>query len=96
MVLDTMTLEELIREIKTDFSEVKGRWKVLSASRNLSDKQILIVTVYKLQPCDLLITLIFHSFPEFSGRKTRAPTLYRAEAVRHSKSQKRRSSLKSI
>lgn len=27
MVLDTMTLEELIREIKTDFSEVKGRWK---------------------------------------------------------------------
>ena len=26
MVLDTMTLEELIREIKTDFSEVKGRY----------------------------------------------------------------------
>lgn len=26
-LLDTMTLEELIREIKTDFSEVKGRWK---------------------------------------------------------------------
>ena len=26
MILDTMTLEELILEIKTDFKEVRGRW----------------------------------------------------------------------
>ena len=30
MVLDTMTLEELIREIKTDFSEVKGSMEELT------------------------------------------------------------------
>lgn len=26
MILDTMTLKEVIREIKTDFKEVSGRW----------------------------------------------------------------------
>ena len=31
MVLDTMTLEELIREIKTDFSEVKGQENIKRA-----------------------------------------------------------------
>lgn len=30
MILDTMTLEELIREIKTDFKEVSGRWNAFS------------------------------------------------------------------
>lgn len=42
MVLDTMTLEELIREIKTDFSEVKGRWK--NYVRNTQHTFLILIT----------------------------------------------------
>lgn len=39
MILDTMTLEELILEIKTDFKEVRGRWnKFLPKFKNNSEK----------------------------------------------------------
>lgn len=31
MILDTMTQEELLREIKSDYSEVVGRWRNFQA-----------------------------------------------------------------
>ena len=48
MVLDTMTLEELIREIKTDFSEVKGRWKnYVRKFRKTAQKRTMCQVPYK-------------------------------------------------
>lgn len=63
MVLDTMTLEELIREIKTDFSEVKGRWKnYVRKFRKTAQKKDNVPVVVGSEYQDTKIQRMVHFF----------------------------------
>ena len=62
MVLDTMTLEELIREIKTDFSEVKddGRTTYGNSGKQLKKDNVPVVVGSEYQ--DTKIQRMVHFF----------------------------------
>ena len=63
MVLDTMTLEELIREIKTDFSEVKRTMEELRTEiRKTAQKKDNVPVVVGSEYQDTKIQRMVHFF----------------------------------